>query len=231
MSFLWIDIETLPPEEMPPIEDVPIPGNLKKPETIAEYQKANQEKAWRDMALSSISGRVCCVSWAVGNAPAVCRGIWEKSEVEILDELNSVVQDLAIDERKVHWAGFNLQSFDLNWLWHRAIKYDLAALSDYIPRERYPRNLLDVRSLWTGGDTYGKGKLKEIAVFLGMPIIEGMDGGEVLDKFIAKDFDTISRYCRYDVELTRQIAWRMGAGNPPAKYPGIVELYNQLVAA
>ena len=229
--YLWIDIETLPPELMPPLDSIPVPANYKKPETIAEYQKENQEKAWREMALSSLAGRVCCVSWAVGNQPAVCRGIWDKSERAILTELDEVVQGIAVEEGKVNWAGFNLHSFDLNWIWQRAVKYDLSSLQDAISRDRFPRNVLDVRSLWTGGDNYGKGKLKEIAAFLSMPTIEGMDGGEVLDKFLAEDFDTISKYCRYDVELTRQIAWRMGAGHPPAKYASIHEIYEQLIAA
>ena len=77
--------------------------------------------------------------------------------------------------------------------------------------------VVDVRDFWTCGNPTGKGKLKDIAKFLGMEIIEGMDGGQVFDLYLEERFDEISRYCSLDVDLTRTLAWRMGIGGvrPP----------------
>jgi hypothetical protein len=183
---------------------------------ISAYQEENVDKAWREQALNSTQGRMLCIAWAVGNTPPVCRGIWNRNLVEVLTELDGVVQDIA-DKGGIIWGGFNLRSFDLNWLYHRAVKYDLPTLKDFIPRERFAKNVLDVRDLWTGGDSYGKGKLKDIACFLGFPIMDDVDGGEVFDLYFAGEFEKIAAYCSHDVALTRAIAHRMGKGNPPVK--------------
>lgn len=214
--YLWIDIETIPSDTKPDLETIPVPGNYTKAETIQKFREDNQDKFWREQALHSLQGKICCIGWAVGNSPAVCRGVWEKSELAILQELNAVAQDIASSQGNVMWAGFNLKSFDLNWIWHRSVKHNLVALRDYIQRDRYPRNVLDVRDIWTGGDAYGKGKLKDIARFFGFDTIEGVDGSEVFDLFQSGDFAKISEYCRRDVEMTREIAWRMGRGNQPS---------------
>ena len=215
MPILWLDIETIPPEEKPPLDSIQAPSNYKDPVKIAAYQEENLDKTWREQALNSAQGRVLCLAWAVGNAPPVCRGIWDKTIFEVLSEFNDVVQDI-VGNGAVTWGGFNLRGFDLNWLYHRAVKYDLPALMDFIPRERFAKNILDVRDLWTGGDPYGKGKLKDIARFLGIPAPD-MDGGDVLDLYLAGEFEKIAAYCKQDVEMTRAIAWRMGRGTPPVK--------------
>jgi uncharacterized protein YprB with RNaseH-like and TPR domain len=141
------------------------------------------------------------------------------SEAHILESLDGAV-DMALEGVKVNqvtWGGFNLRSFDLNWIYHRAVKYDLSNLMDYISRERFAKNVLDVRELWTGGDPYGKGKLKDIARFLGIETIPDVDGSMCFDLFLDKKFEQIAEYCKRDVEITREIAWRMDKGNAPAK--------------
>lgn len=214
MPILWIDIETLPGSRKPDPSEIQAPSNYKDPVKIAAYQEENADSEWRKQALESLRGRLCCIGWAVGNEPPKCRGIWEKSETELLAELDYVAQEIAADTGVVTWGGFNLRQFDLHWIWQRAVKHNLATLKDFIQRDRYPKNVLDVRDLWTGGDSNGKGKLKDIAAFFGLDIIEGMDGMMVFDLFQAEEFEKISTYCRHDVTLTRAIAHRMGYGNP-----------------
>lgn len=216
MSIFWIDIETIPSESRPDHTEIAAPGNYKDPVKIEEYQKAAVDKVWREEALASSHGRLLCVAWAVGNVPPVCRGIWDKDEFGVLSDLNDAVQDVFSDERSITWGGFNLRGFDLNWIWHRAVKYDLPALMDTIKRDRFSKNVFDVRELWTGGDPYGKGRLKDIAAFLGIETM-GMDGGEVFDLYLAGEFERIAEYCKQDVEITRAVAWRMGKGSPPIK--------------
>ena len=215
MPAIWIDIETLPSEVKPDHAQIDAPSNYKDPVKIEAYQREKVDDVWRGQALDSLLGRVCSIAWAEGAAPVVCRGIWDRTEFQILSELNDVVQNILSDEGKVMWGGFNLKSFDLSWIWHRAVKYGLPALTDCISRERYPKNVIDVRDFWTGGDPYGKGKLKDIAKFFGLETIDDMDGMKVLDHFLAEEYDLIAKYNRRDVELTREIYWRMVPGNAP----------------
>ena len=216
MSILWFDIETIPAVEKPPLDTVQAPANYKDPVKIAAYQEENVDKVWREQALNSVQGRLLCIGWADGNSPPVCRGIWDRSVAEVVSEFNDVVQGI-VDDGPITWGGFNLRGFDLNWLYHRGVKYDLPALMDFIPRERFAKNILDVRDLWTGGDPYGKGKLKDIARFLGLPVMDDVDGGEVFDLYLAGEVEKIAAYCKHDVAITRAIAHRMGKGNPPVK--------------
>ncbi|MDL2315465.1 ribonuclease H-like domain-containing protein [Desulfovibrio sp. OttesenSCG-928-A18] len=217
MAIIWLDIETVPSPNKPDPSAIATPANYKDPKKIEEYQLAKVDDTWREEALNSARGRVLCIGWAVGNSPAVCRGIWDNTEAQLLECFNDVVQHTISDRKSdgITWGGFNLREFDLNWIWHRAVKHDLAALLDFIPRERFAKNVLDVRERWTGGNPYGKGKLKDIARFLGIPTMD-MDGSDVLDLYVAGEFDKIASYCKADVEMTRAIAHRMGTGNPPA---------------
>ena len=225
--MLWIDIETLPAIEKPDLESLEPPKTHKKPETIQQWREDNQDKVWREQALDSMAGRICCISYALSNGPTHCLGIWSMSEYEILRTLDEQAQSSMSRNKAnvIQWGGFNHKSFDMNWIWHRAVKYGLPTLIDFIPRSRYDRNFFDVRDLWTGGDTYGKGTLYGIARYLGYPVCEDMDGGQVLDRYLAGDFETIEKYNRYDVELTRSIAHDFGKGNPPSKHRDFVRNY------
>lgn len=212
--IIWLDIETLPGLHKPDHTSIEPPANYTKPETIERYQLDQVDKAWKEQALNSMQGRIACISWAVGATPVVCHGAWERSEKDILTYFDEVVGE----QDGVTWAGFNIRAFDLNWIWQRALKYDLANLLDNIKRDRFAKNVLDIREVWTGGDARGKGKLKEIADFLGIEHPD-CDGSEVLALWEDKEFDKLAAYNISDVEITRQIAWRMNVGNPPFNDP------------
>jgi hypothetical protein len=135
-------------------------------------------------------------------------------EKELLELFDLSVGNILAVSGTVMWGGFNHRQFDLPWIWHKALKYDCPTLIDFIPREKYSKGVLDVRELWTGGFDFGKGGLKDIARFLGYNT-RGMTGADVLPLYLAGEYDKIREYCIDDVELTRQICWRMGKGNPP----------------
>ena len=114
--------------------------------------------------------------------------------------------------RSIRWVGFNLTTFDLNWLRHRAVKYGLRDLSYQLPAERYPRNVFDIRSWWLGPDYRGEGTLDDVAKFFGIEgKTAGMDGSQVFDYWRDGRLDEIAEYCRRDVELTRELHQRITA--------------------
>lgn len=206
MLDVFIDIETIPGGEMPPMSEVSPPGNMKKADTIkkwfAEQGKAAQEKLWRGQSLLSLKGRIICIGFAVGNNPieALCwdneedliRAFWErvKSQNEFSDN--------------IRWVGFNIKSFDLNWLYHRAVKYGMKDLAIQISRKRYADSIVDIRELWNGADYQAKGKADEIAAFLGTERkTPGIDGSKVFGLWKAGKLSEIAGYCDQDVAQIR----------------------------
>jgi predicted PolB exonuclease-like 3'-5' exonuclease len=205
---IWIDIETIPGTIPPELATIAAPANYKNPDAIARYQTDNCEKVYREQSLISLQGRICCVAWAIDDEDPRCIGIWNKGgEKGILDELARAIESIS-----PIWGGFNIRSFDLNWLWHRAVRYGVSALIHSIPRERYSRLIIDVREMWTGGDQYAKGKMSEIAAFLGISTLPG-DGSQVWDWYKAGDYASISEHCIDDVIIAREIYRRMNTYN------------------
>lgn len=206
MKTLWLDIETLPGELKPLPELVQVPSNYKDPEKIRAYQEYRIEEAWRKQALSSMEGRICCLSFAVDNSDVKCFGIWDHSEQEILRELAKHV------DTQTRFAGFNIRSFDLNWIWHRAVRYGIEPLVMYMPRQRYSHDVLDVRDYWTAGDNYAPGKMQDIALYLDIPF-NITAGAEVFDLYQVGKYSEIEAHCNDDVRVCREIARKMMIGS------------------
>jgi hypothetical protein len=199
MDRIFLDIETIPGAHKPDPSEVKAPANYKDPEKIRAYQDANVDESYRAQALDSLAGRIICVGLAINDAdPEGITG----PEADILGELSHRMQDADILEI----IGFNLRSFDLLWLRHRAYKYGFPSLASLIPWQRYDKRVLDLREVWTGGDMRGKGTLGEICRFLGVGEKSGIGGG-VFDLWQAGKEDEIVAYCCHDVELTRAV-WR-----------------------
>lgn len=205
MLNVYIDIETIPGPNMPPMSEVSPPGNMKKAETIkkwfAENGKEAQEKLWRGQALESLKGRILCIGFAVEDGPVevlfgeeekLFRAFWER-----IKEQNKFGDNIC-------WIGFNLRSFDLNWIYHRAVKYGMKDLAIQIPRKRYADSVVDIREVWNGADYQAKGKQDEIAAFLGTKRkTKGLDGSKVFDLWRNEGRTKISAYCCEDVESIR----------------------------
>lgn len=214
ISNIYIDIETIPGPVQPSPESIQAPANYKDPEKIAAYQKNGVEDEWRKESLLSHKGRILCIGWAIdddepmtalahedgGGEGVAMTAFWQFLDANLPRE----------SARSIQWVGFNLTTFDMNWLRHRAVKYGLRSLAGHIPADRYPRNVFDVRTWWNGPDYQGKGKLDEIAAFFGIEGKQsGMDGSKVFDYWRAGRLEEIAAYCRRDVELTRELHQRI----------------------
>ncbi|KAF0235097.1 MAG: hypothetical protein FD177_256 [Desulfovibrionaceae bacterium] len=210
VTDIYIDIETIPSPCPPSPECIQAPANYKDPEKIAAYRQNAIEDEWRKESLLSHRGRVLCIGWAVddGEACSVCA---EPEGPAIESFWASLCSQLPRESsRSIRWVGFNVTSFDLQWLRHRSFKYGLRDLSYQLPADRYPKNVFDLRSWWLGPDYQGKGKLEEIAAFFGLPgKTDGIDGSKVFDFWRAGQLDEIAAYCRRDVELVRELHQRI----------------------
>ena len=208
MQNVFIDIETIPGPEKPKKSEVSPPGNMKKAETIAKWfaekGETAREELWKKQALESLKGRVICIGFAVEDNPveALC---WENEE-EMLKGFWSMVQEQNRFGDPVRWVGFNNRSFDMNWLYHRAVKYGMKDLAIQIPRKRYSDSIIDLREVWNGGDWQAKGKQDELAAFLGTHRkTDGLDGSKVFKLWQQGKLEEIASYCKDDVEGVRDM--------------------------
>ena len=61
---IFIDIETIPSETMPSLDDLQAPANYKDEAKIKAWKEANQVEAWKKQALNSMQGRIICIGWS-----------------------------------------------------------------------------------------------------------------------------------------------------------------------
>lgn len=202
---IFIDIETLPGEEMPSIEDLKAraPGNLKKAETIQKWAEENQDAEWRKQALDSMTGRLLCIGFALDDQPpqTLTLGLDADTEKDLLQQFLAKIRTYS----PVTWIGHNVRAFDLPWIWRAALKHGVYELAAKIPRRRYAQEIFDTMEIW-GADYRDRVSLVRIAEFLDLGgKCGGLDGSKVLDAWQEGRLEEIAGYCAGDVELTRSI--------------------------
>ncbi|WP_421901274.1 ribonuclease H-like domain-containing protein [Maridesulfovibrio sp.] len=206
MLNVFIDIETIPGAEKPKKSEISPPGSMKKQETIkkwfAEKGDAELEKLWRRQALESLKGRILCIAFAVEDHPVEI--LYGGAEEQLIRTFWTRIKKLNRYGDVVCWIGFNNRSFDMNWIYHRAVKYGLKDLAIQIPRKRYSDQIIDIREVWNGADYQAKGRQDEIAAFLGTKRkTKGLDGSRVFDLWRKGQVEKIGAYCGEDVESIR----------------------------
>lgn len=215
---IYIDIETLPGSVQPSIDDLiaKAPGNLKKPETIQQWAKDNQENEWRKQALDSMQGRILSIGWAIGDDPAQAMTVGLddiEDEADLLHTFQELLLDHPIDLSRLDWVGHNIRSFDLPWIWRKSLKYRLHPLARIIPRAKFDKRIQDTLELWAA-DFRDRVSMDDIANFLGISgKTEGVDGSKVFDLWQAGYLQIINDYCAQDVEVTRNVH-RIITGQP-----------------
>lgn len=236
---IFLDIETIPgpnpPEPvLPPVptrDMVTVPVNWKDPEKIEAhidkgFKKLQDEhefnvqtakdksvEEWRKESLLSHRGRILVIAWAIGEGPVKVRMVGQEpcgSESELMELFWLDVADM-VTKFPMMWAGFNIRSFDLLWLWHRAVRERLWKLARAIPTKRYDKNVVDLREVWDGVNYQPKGTLDEILRFLGGEGKNaGIDGSKVFDFWRAGKLMEIGSYCMKEVEDIRQTFMQIG---------------------
>lgn len=220
MNYLFLDIETIPAGE-------PDYENLLTEEQFLEqapksYAKAKQQEwasdkfnnqikerdeEFRKGSLDSLKGRLFCIGLAYNDNPVDCIR-FNQSERIILDEFTAWI-DKNIGSREIYttqFIGHRIGAFDNRWIAHRAFKYQNKDLLSYLPTTKFDKRLVDTNDLFNLG-VYGQyTKLDDIAKFFGLEgKTEGMDGGQVYNYYLNNDYETIYKYCKNDVAVTRQI--------------------------
>lgn len=197
---IFIDIETIPSLYMPSLEDMKVPGNMSKPETIQKWKEENQIEVWKAQALDSMQGRIICIGLGF-DGQVECYD--NENEEQLINdiELTLLARRDEINEIPV-FVGWNITTFDVPWLWRKAIKYNCKGLRRIMP---HGNRLLQVDLMKVWADEYkDKVSLDKCAKFLGIEH-EGGKGSYVFDWWQKRDFTAINNHCRADVKTTMDI--------------------------
>jgi uncharacterized protein (DUF3820 family) len=219
---LFIDIETLPPPEearaaVNPALVFKLENRCRAPQLDAGV--GCTEEQFRRLALHAEYGRVLCVGMIVEqDGEVVCRGVLGRERQSLrfhLDERRTLRgfwnQLRGFDERRDLVVGHNLYEFDLPFLYKRSVILRVRP-SVRLSFARYrSRPIFDTMKEWELWAWRPGIKLEELAAVLqlGMAKTEGMDGGCVYDHFLNGRHQEIADYCMRDVELTREIYYRL----------------------
>ena len=209
MTFLYIDIETIPSQK-PDAKDgiiVAPPGNFKKPESIQKWIDENKEieteKQYQKFSLDGALGEILCIGYAFNDGPVKCIGRdLDTPESEVLSAFMAVLSEKTVSPT---WVGHYITGFDLRFLWQRYVVNSIKP-SVEIPINAKPwesDKAFDTMFQWTGAKKAGVGSLDAICKAFDDKGKGDMDGSMIWD--YAKDgrFEEIFEYCKDDVEKTR----------------------------
>jgi len=222
MLNVYIDIETVPGSQWFQDKlalDVQPPANYKSDEAIlkwwSETGNAKRAEAGRMTALTPFC-KIVAIGYAVGNDDVTV--IAGSNEGELLRKF---VGDLRM--RLTHpakgfmnpmYVGHNILSFDMPRLYQRmvinSIDPDTVRIKSPALIKGWDDAYFDTLNVFAGRDTKGcsLGNLcNEFGIDDPMP---DMDGSKVHDLVVAGDFVTLAQYCKSDVEMTRELAKRLG---------------------
>ena len=107
----------------------------------------------------------------------------------------------------IHWVGYNILSFDVPWLYLRAIKYGCTSLKVQLPQHKGSNNYTDIMQA-VSSTLYGKDSYmsqKNVAKFFGIESKTDMDGSMVHQSYVDGKIDEIARYCMEDVDVVRKL--------------------------
>lgn len=208
---LYIDIETLPPLEWDEARRLDyvqskVPGNYKKPESIAQWVAENFEETWARAALDWRISRIACIGVAIDDGSTVhgstfVGGTDDADERRMFTELEWWLREHYA--WTAHVVGHNVIGFDIPRLHLVAsrLHHSLAAWLHDIS-EDHRKRVTDTMHM--AFPTRERVSLADLASALGLEGKTGK-GSDVLPMWIAGDLDGITSYCMNDVLLTRRI--------------------------
>lgn len=208
--MITLDIETAPTSDEAIIreisEGVRPPANYKNPDSIQKwFDEQGQEKvkeAIQKTALDGLHGSIRCIGLALDDEdPFILMEDSEKATIEAL--IDFVADDFVENNYAPLLVGHNVAGFDLPFIRHRAIVNDIP-LPRFFKRYygRFSEDVYDTMTEWAGWN--GRVSLNKLAY--GLLGRSKMGFG---DEVHAMSDEQLAEYCMMDVELTRDIYYKM----------------------
>lgn len=202
MVRLFLDIETLPASEDTKAKVISI---LKKKKSKKDYP-VSDEGLYESTSFDGAFGRICCIGYIKENSK-VEKGVLKGEEKEILKKFWELAKDVDL------FIGHNAWDFDLPFIYKRSIILGVKP-SVNISFVRYRNdNIFDTMFEWEKWAFGRKIALDTLAHVLDLPSSKDeMSGKDVWKYYQEGRIEDICKYCLKDVELTRQVYYRMTFG-------------------
>ncbi|MDP2585841.1 MAG: ribonuclease H-like domain-containing protein [Candidatus Levybacteria bacterium] len=199
MNKLFFDIETIPSAEEH--KDMHV-GIIKK---LDSKKGKTAEEIHEKTSLEGTFGRICCIGIIKeGPTGIIQKDVFFGTEKEILTQFWKAAADVQ------QFIGHNIWNFDLPFIYKRSIINSVRPRRD-INFARY-RNLpiYDTQQEWELWGYQKAQKLDTLAKVLGLPTSKDEMDGSMVWKYHKKGkIADICNYCMKDVELTRQVYYKM----------------------
>lgn len=217
MTYCYLDIETIPTQSQEVIDaiasDIKPPAQMKKAETIAEWEKNDKQSAIDEAVsktgLDGAYGQIVCIGYAFDDAKVFrIAGPDEKTLLEVFfSDLQNKFSES--HSRGMTFVGHNLTAFDMRFIFHRAVVNGVKPPACFpINPKSWDNTIFDTMTYWAGhGGRIGMDRLCNV---LGIPGKSGdFTWKDVLPAYLRGDFIAIGDYCKDDVEATRRIHKRL----------------------
>jgi predicted PolB exonuclease-like 3'-5' exonuclease len=204
---IFVDIETLPPDKTNSMQG------------LNEEVAGCSDDEYRRLALDGDFGRVLTIGVIVEQGEEVIhRGLLGRERQTMmfhLDEARTLRGFWKLlcgfDVRRDQVVGHNLFDFDLPFLYKRSVIQRVRPAIE-LPFTRYRSHpIFDTMHQWNKWSPRKFVSLDRLAKVLGLESSkgQGIDGGRVYEKFCEGCHQEIADYCMRDVELVREIFYRM----------------------
>lgn len=218
ISQIVFDLETIPGETKPTPEDIKVPSNYTKPETIEKYKNDPKRLAeeWKKQALSYIQGRIHSIGFKIGTDPVGVVFHHDDEEQVILQFEEAVLKSFNEHYKNdtmygTTWVGHNIKKFDLPFLWLRVRKYASPKLLHILGTTPDDIKFQDTMMWGCVTDKYkGFVSLDKLCAFFGLPGKGDMDGSQVYDYWKDGRDEEIAEYCKDDTQKTHDVAEKLG---------------------
>ncbi|WP_448953050.1 hypothetical protein [Labrys neptuniae] len=216
MTYLYLDIETLPTSDEGVIADIASaiapPASITKAETLEQWENDKKpdlvKEAIAKTSLSGAFGSICCIGWAWGGTE-VYSIIRKNDEKSFLAKAFSEMSARAPSLGAVTVVGHNVAGFDIRFIWQRCFVFGVK-VPTWLPLDPKPwgREVADTMTMFSG--VRDKISLDNLCKAMGLPGKgDGMTGADVASAWERGEHDEIAAYCRADVERVRAVHQRM----------------------
>jgi predicted PolB exonuclease-like 3'-5' exonuclease len=203
---LFIDIETISSDTMPSLDDIKVPATYKIKESIDAYKLEKQLEQYKKQALDSMEGRIICFGCCMGDGMPVATFINE--ERLLMDSADNIIVNLSGGYlQPITFIGWNISTFDIPWLWRKAIQYNLPKLRNALPHGN-KNMVIDLMRVFAV-DFKDYVKLKDCARFLNISHDDTFTGADVYDAWKAGDLEKIANHCKDDIQTCMEIYRRI----------------------
>ena len=202
---LYLDIETLPaPGEKLEVLKEFYNETIERSRARGTYKNRvdkNFDTYFKNTSFQGEFGRIFCIGYATDNDDAKA---FTGDEKKILQDFWDLARGADL------FIGHNVMDFDLRFIYKRSVVRNVKPTQN-LSFARYRNSpIFDTMREWEKWGAQGVSLHKLcVALSIGSPKEEGIDGSKVYDYFLKGKGDEIIKYCKRDVEATREVYKKM----------------------